>query len=337
MSPEKYLLLFVFIFLISISNVFPQYADCTPDYSITDPNGDGIRHPVDLPIAFRGEPYSTVMTIIPPEKARTWGFDFTITKIQLTHMENMPIGLSWETNSGNSDDYMSAPDSYCLILEGTPTSQAGSFKVGVYANAWVRVVFEIAAPGNPQYGGDVKFTLCNSLNLNLGADRVITENQQITLSANQNTSYHTYLWSDNSTDPTLTINGTDFGIGEHEITVSVFDTVGTTGVHQGSETKCFKTASVKVTVLEEQSVDELFLANFEVFPNPTAGNIIVKCKPEQLGSLIIIRDNKGKIVFEDIILKEDSNFDLSGLSSGLYYAEFIKDNFRGLQRISIIR
>ncbi len=337
MKTTKYLLFCVALILFINNTAFPQYANCTPDYSITDPDGDGIRHPSNLPIAFRGEPYSCVMTIIPPAKARTWGFNFTITKIQLTHMENMPVGLSWETNSGNSNDYMSAPNSYCLILSGTPMSQAGVFRVGVYANAWVRILFETAAPGNPQHGGNVTFTLCNSLNLDLGADRVITESQQITLSANQNTSYHTYLWSDNSTGSTLTLKGTDLGIGEHEITVTVYDTVGTTGIHHGGTTKCFKTASVKVTVLEEQNIDNTFLSNFEIFPNPTAGNIVVRCNPEQIGSRIIIRNHLGINVFEGKISQEENNFDLSKLPSGIYYAECFKNDTRDVLRVSIIR
>lgn len=332
-----FLLVFLTLSVAINTNSISQNANCTPDYSITDPDGDGVRHPRNLPIAFRNEYYHCVMTIIPPEKARTWGFDITITKIQISHLANFPTGLNWQTNSGNSDDYLSAPNSYCMVLDGVPTSQAGIFQIKVYANAWIRIVFEASAPGNPQYGGDVTFTLCNSLNLDLGQDRIIAESQQITLSANQNTNFHTYLWDDNSTNPTRTINGYDLGIGVHEISVTVFDTVGTTGIHHGKETNCYKTASITVTVTEDLSISNHKQAYFEIFPNPSRGNIIIKQKQPYKENTIIITNSLGIKVYSSQITSPEHEIDLSHLPCGTYVATFLENGIFKEQRKFIMQ
>ncbi len=306
---------------ISVNSGYAQYADCTPNTTTTDPEGVGVRDPIDLPVGFNGDYYNTVLTIISPAKATTWGFiNFTITKIQLTELVNMPEGLTWESNSGNSDDYMYAGEKYCIVVEGTPNSTPGIRKIDVYANAWIRVVFETTAPGNPRNGGDVTFTLCNALNLNLGNDISITTDDEITLSADQNDNYHKYLWNDNSTNPTYLVRGSDLGVGAHEISVTVTDTVGTTGIYSDREPVCFKTDKIKVTVTQGNASAEQETKNsFSVFPNPSNGKIHVSLDDFREDSIIEIRDINGNTVFSTVLSKQNSEIDLSSLSKGIYF------------------
>lgn len=324
-----------FILFTSL-HVFSQWAVCTPEPSVTDPEGVGVRYPYLLPVGFNNEPYHTVLTIISPRSAETWGnFDVTITRIQLTTITNIPEGLDWETNSGNEDDYMYGGEKYCLVLQGTPNSIPGIRTVEVYANAWIRLLFEFAAPGNPQMGGTVKYTLCHELNLELGNDTTITTNGLFNLNVNQGNDYHKYLWQDGSTNPSFTVRGSDLGVGVHKIKVTVSDTVGTTGIHTGSETRCFKSDSISVTVVNANSIDLTASGKLQIFPNPGDGKIAVNIPAEFIGSRLSVLDTKGSIVFDALLEDKESYFDLSGLCKGMYIVMLTGEELNTVTRLII--
>ena len=311
--------------LINIG-VFAQNAICTPNPTVTDPEEVGVRYPSTLPVAFQGEYYNTVLTIIAPKKATTWGFlDITITKIQLTEMVNIPSGLTWETNSGNSDDYMYAGEKYCMIVEGTSNDIAGIREIDVYANAWIRVIFETSAPGNPRNGGSVTFTLCNETNLDLGPDRTITTDDEICVSADQGTNFHTYLWNNNSTQPQLSICGDDLGVGVHEFSVMVFDTVGTTGIYTDREPVCYKEDHVKITVTQGSNVNDHNNSNdFLVYPNPASSTIYIESSNTNSDKIEIL-DQNGITQSNHKISTNKTAIDIYELKNGIYNL-VLKDN-----------
>jgi len=325
----KKLFLGCLITLIFFQSVNAQWAECVPEPSVTDPEGVGVRYPYLLPVGFNNEYYHTVLTIISPVSAETWGnFSVTITRIQLTEITNIPEGLTWETNSGNADDYLYGGEKYCLVLEGTPNSTPGIRTVTVYANAWIKLLwglFETAAPGNPQEGGTVKYTLCNELNLELGNDRTITTNVEFTLSADQNTSFHHYLWQDSTTNPTYTIRGSVLGVGTHKIKVTVSDTVGTTGVHDGEVTRCFKSDSINITVINSNAIDLSATGKISIFPNPGKDEIIITQIDELRNTTVSIFDIRGVKVLEVVLDKPEQRFDISSLSNGIYFVKFSSD------------
>jgi len=323
-------------FLLTSPLLHCQYAVCTPNPATTDPEGVGVRSPIDLPVAFPGEYYNTVLTIIAPAVATTWGFiDFNITKIQLTEMVNMPGGMNWESNSGNADDFMYAGEKYCMIVDGYPTGTAGIRKIDVYANAWIRVIWETEAPGNPRNGGDVTFTLCNSLDLDLGNNLNITTDDVRTISADQDDNYHTYLWQDNSTQPFFEIDGEELGVGTHKIKVTVTDTVGTTGIYSDREPCCFKSDSIMVTVTQgNNSISTEKNESFSIFPNPSEGKFFLSLNNFTQDLPFEITDINGAIVFSGILTKKESEIDLSELSKGIYFVT-TNDNKNRSQRIVI--
>jgi hypothetical protein len=321
----------------SSQSLFSQYAVCTPDPATTDPEGVGVRTPHDLPVAFIGDYYNTVLTIIAPAVATTWGFiDFHITKIQLTEMTNMPGGMNWETNSGNADDFMYGGEKYCMIVDGTPSGTPGIRKIDVYANAWIRVIFETQAPGNPRNGGDVTFTLCNSLNLELGNNLNITTDDVRTISADQQDDYHTYLWQDNSTAPVFEIDGEELGIGTHKIKVTVTDTVGTTGIYSDRVPCCFKSDSIMVTVTQGNAgISVKKNDSFSVFPNPSDGKFFISLTNFTTNIPIEISDINGAIVYVGNLSKKETELDLSFLSKGAYFVA-LKDNYKTKQKKIVI-
>lgn len=314
-----FILLFSFLHLGATSNLRAQYADCTPDYSVEDPEGIGVRVPVDLPVAFSGEHYSTVFTIVAPARATTWGFiNTTITKIQLTELVNLPAGLNQDSNAGNDDGFLYGGEYYCYTLDGYPIAAPGVHTIEVYANAWIRVIFEVQAPGNPQFGGNIYFTLCNELDLDLGENQSITTDDEIILDADQSNDIHTYTWSNGCTDPTCTISGSELGVGTHDISVIVSDTVGTTGHYEGRETRCFKTDNITITVTEGNSVSTNSFDYISIYPNPTTGLVNIKqIEPKEIS--ITVLDLNGKEKFQIVNTKQNQLIDLSHLEKGFYF------------------
>lgn len=315
------------------SHLIAQYADCTPDYTVEDPEGVGVRVPVDLPVGFLGEHYSTVFTIVAPARATTWGFiNTTITKIQLTELQNLPSGLNQDSNAGNDDGFLYGGEHYCYTLDGYPVAIPGVHTVSVYANAWIRVIIEVQAPGNPQFGGDIYFTLCNELDLELGPNQTITTNDEITLSANQNNDYHTYAWSNGCTSPTCAISGSELGVGTHNVSVVVSDTVGTTGYYEGRETRCFKSDSISITVTEGNSINSNYFEQISVFPNPSTGVVSIEQKePKEI--TISVTDIKGQETFMIVSIRQKQTIDLSYLEKGVYFVKLTGQDYTTTRKL----
>lgn len=317
-------LVILFIFLFTTCQLSAQNANCTPDPDVVDTEGVGVREPYELPVGFIGDYYNTVLTIIAPEKAETWGvFNVTITKIQLTELVNMPGGLTWDTNTGNANDYMYGGEKYCLVVEGIPSGTPGIRSIDVYANAWIRVIWESEAPGNPRNGGSVLYTLCNSLDLDIGNNLDITTDDEVLISADQETDFHTYLWQDNSTNPTFLVRGSDLGVGNHKIKVTVTDTVGITGIYSDREPRCFKSDSIMVRVTQgNNAVEPVKRNSFSISPNPAEDKIVISSNEYINNFTFELVDQNGKVVLIKEITAVVCEIDISTLTKGLYFASF---------------
>jgi hypothetical protein len=233
------------ILMFAVNSLNAQYASCSPDPTVTDPEGNGEIDPDNLPISFIGEAYDVTLTITPPPE----GSGFDVTKIQISHLENLPTGFYWETNSGNEDDYMYANEWYCVAVTGMPEGPAGIYDVTVFANAWVWAgFFEMEAPGNPQNGGSLTAVVCNPLILELGEDITIGLDETIELNVDLEDDYHTYLWNDDSTEPTYIFDASLYEPGTYQVFVTIRDTVGTTGIYEGMLSPCFKSDTINITV-----------------------------------------------------------------------------------------
>ncbi|MBN2777060.1 MAG: T9SS type A sorting domain-containing protein [Bacteroidales bacterium] len=244
---KRNLLFWATIILLAIAGtqLNAQYATCTPNPDATDPEGNGEIEPDNLPISFIGEAYDVTLTITPPPE----GGGFDVTKIQIDYLENLPTGFYWDTNSGNDDDYMYTNNWYCVAVTGMPEGPAGIYDVTVYANAWIWAVFlETEAPDNPQNGGSLTAVVCNPLALDLGDDITIGLDETIDFNVDLEDDYHTYLWSDDSSEPTFAFDAAVYGPGTHQIYVTVRDTVGSTGIYAGMLSPCFKSDTINITV-----------------------------------------------------------------------------------------
>ena len=128
----------IFLFFL-INNV---HAQCNPDPGCVDIVNDsseaGEICPELLPDGTVGVPYSEVVTIIPPYEADLGQGTVTIVKIEISGVDNIPPGLTYEANAVE----MFAYNSYCVLISGTPTT------AGVY-NLNVRVIPYIDIFGTP--------------------------------------------------------------------------------------------------------------------------------------------------------------------------------------------
>ena len=114
--------------------------------------------------------------------------------------------------------------------------------------------------------------------------------------------FSAYLWSDNSTDPTLTV-GTP---GNYSVTVT--DANGCTGVDTVFVDDCV-------------SIRENFLQNFTLFPNPSDGNIQLVNGSEAGNMEIKVVNLTGQVVHSErvwIAAGANHSMDLAHLSAGTY-------------------
>ena len=138
----------------------------------------------------------------------------------------------------------------------------------------------------------------------LGPD--LTIRPEVVLQLNPGEGYKTYVWSQGSPNPTLSIKGADLGIGTHEIRVTVYN-----------EDNCFATDTIKITVDESASISRKEAATIEIYPNPASSFITLKTNAPI--SQWQIFDMNGKL----LITSEKAQIDISALKAGQY---FIKAN-----------
>lgn len=67
-------------------------------------------------------------------------------------------------------------------------------------------------------------------------------------------------------------------------------------------------------------------ANLNVFPNPTAGNWQLTSDPTQLGSMVELSDNSGRILYSSLIQSPTTILPATGLAEGIYILRVVNIN-----------
>jgi hypothetical protein len=134
--------------------------------------------------------------------------------------------------------------------------------------------------------------------VDLGNDTTLCIGEVLHLNATA--PFSTYLWQDGSTDSTFTIStaGTYY--------VNITDT--TNGC----------TNSDTINVIEcDLGISDLDIS-FMIFPNPSDGHINVSLS-NFMGTIIIVTDIAGRIIYQKSISAEIMNLDISHLNQGTYF------------------
>ncbi len=108
-------------------------AQCEPDAGCTDNNNAGAFCPQKLPDVYLGEPYETVLTIIPPSEYEFEGTRLEIGYIEIDSVLNFPPGITYTTSANR----LYADSAYCVLISGTATRK-GEFNLNLYVTPYIK-------------------------------------------------------------------------------------------------------------------------------------------------------------------------------------------------------
>lgn len=112
-----------------------SHAQCEPDtVTCKDTLQPGEFCPKSLPDGYVGQPYSEVITIIPPSTYNYGGNEVTVLNIVVQDVKNMPPGITYEASA----DTLLPDSAYCVLLSGTPET-AGEYNLGITVSALVDI------------------------------------------------------------------------------------------------------------------------------------------------------------------------------------------------------
>ncbi len=205
-----------------------------------------------------------------------------------------------------------------LLTSGTPSG-------GVYSGNGVQGISFV--PTNAPLGNDTliySYTNTNSCSnydtaiieilpapeFTLGNDTDICINNFITFTTKLGNGY-VFLWSDGSTDSSLTIDASTLGTGNYTYSVTVTDQYN----------NCVETDDIQLTINACTGINSTENADLKtsVYPNPSTGifNINSRNSFEKLE----IYSADGRLIFTQDVKNIDSHFqiNLKGQSKGIYY------------------
>ncbi|PKP18394.1 MAG: hypothetical protein CVU05_13570 [Bacteroidetes bacterium HGW-Bacteroidetes-21] len=171
--------------------------------------------------------------------------------------------------------------------------------------------------------GTSAVTILSAPNVNLGPDFSLPLNQTVILGTSPN--YPTYLWSTGATTYSISLTGSQLGVGIHDVWLQVDLANG-----------CSKTDTVVVTVTWALSVEENATENISVYPNPANDNIQISGVDMNNLSQIIITDITGKVLVNNSNNLTE-NIRISDLPAGMYYITLTINNKPVTKTITVVR
>ena len=164
--------------------------------------------------------------------------------------------------------------------------------------------------------------------INLGNDTTIYTDETITLDAGSG--YSSYLWNNDNTNQTLTIDGTVIGEGSYTYYVIVMDNNG-----------CSNSDTLLITVESGTGIEVIIShAIVKLYPNPSDGMFYLKVKKNTKKELLVeITDLNGKAVyienFKGIQGETVKQIDFTGQSKGIYFVRILSENRITVEKIII--
>lgn len=150
-----------------------------------------------------------------------------------------------------------------------------------------------------QSSDTVSFSIDTAPTVNLGNDTTMHIGESLTLDAGTHDSYE---WQDASTDQTYEIQASAVGTEYYWVKVT-------------NQSSCSDTDTVAVTIDFNVGVAEFSSSNFELFPNPTTGNLTISAKGNAEIVNTRIYDLTGKEVF---FSEGETNINISNLERATY-------------------
>lgn len=140
-------------------------------------------------------------------------------------------------------------------------------------------------------------------------DTTICITQVLTVSVDE---YDSYLWSTGNNTQEIDLFGNILGLGTTEVSVTV-DQDGCTGTSN----------SFMLTVDACAGIDELAGLSIDMFPNPTAGEVVLDITGDSDGFNLEVVDVNGKLIYSETIGEITSGLrrtiDMTNVAKGLYF------------------
>jgi len=115
--------------------------------------------------------------------------------------------------------------------------------------------------------------------------------------------------------------------GATTMSISVSPTVTTTyTVNVSNAAACVSSSSVIVTVNACTGINEAFINNKSVFPNPNNGEFTIVLINNGLSKIIQVTNLDGKIVSESTSTKDKVNVNINHLTNGVYFVKILSNN-----------
>ena len=161
----------------------------------------------------------------------------------------------------------------------------------------------------------------NNPSVNLGVDTSLLPSQSIVLDAGSG--FASYLWSNNATTQTITVDTSGIGIGSFTYSVTVTDNIS-----------CMATDSIEITFVNTGINDITTSINLNVFPNPTSGSLVIKVDELKTSMGFLIINNFGQqLISPTLITEKTTSLNLSSFPKGIYYIRFISKDFTRTEKI----
>ena len=157
----------------------------------------------------------------------------------------------------------------------------------------------------------------------IGNDTTILTSDTLILDAGAG--FSSYLWSDNSTEQTLTIYGNILGAGNYDFSVTVEDA-----------NTCENSDTINVSIEDPLSVNLNGKNSVLIYPNPTNGIFYIKSINPKNVSSVSITTIEGKIIKEVKPNSENTEINLQDFPSGIYFIR-IKNNKNELFYFKIMK
>jgi len=142
------------------------------------------------------------------------------------------------------------------------------------------------------------------------SDTAISLNSNITLSVPD--TFDSIHWSNGSSSYLIEINGSELGIGIHEISVSLFDN------------GCRFYDSIVIEVYDNSGLSETEIILLDFSPNPVTSKLKINLPQESKVELIRIYNLEGKKILE--FNNNSGEIELTSLDSGIYIIEVLSKN-----------
>ena len=310
---------FLTVIIVLFFGINMVNAQCVPDPSCVDPEGDGQLCPTEFIPAIEDEYYEEVLTIIIPAEMQ----GVTIHHINLLTIDNIPPGMAFECQDNDCSLWPQTPK--CVKISGTPEIDSwGDYKLYLTMEIFIDVAGIPISMGEmqdstsvvtieSQLHADLEISYVMSNTICIGYETTITYTGD-DIDAD---SYH-WDFGDNMT----VVSGV--GAGPY-VVIYDMDYLGLDSVSLFIQKEPYTSPTVVETFMVDycMSVSSLTEATLYTFyPNPMLDVLNIKSSSVE-SARVVIYDLSGKEVLRSMLSNETTTIDVSFLQKGIYFLSMI--------------